>query len=99
MLVHTVLFWLNDELDTAQRAAFVEGLESLQGIAAAEAVYIGTPAETSQRPVIDSSYDYCLTVILADLAAHDAYQVDALHTDFLGQFNTSWKSVKIYDAD
>jgi hypothetical protein len=99
MLVHTVLFWLKDELNEAQRAAFLAGLESLQGIAAAEAVYIGTPAETPARPVIDTSYDYCLTVLLADMAAHDAYQVDPLHTGFLKQFKPAWKSVKIYDAD
>ncbi|MGC6455491.1 MAG: Dabb family protein [Coraliomargaritaceae bacterium] len=99
MLVHTVLFWLKDELEEAQRSSFLQGLESLKGIESVEAVYIGTPAETTERPVIDTSYDYCLTVLLPDMAAHDAYQVDPLHSAFLEQFNTCWKAVKIYDAD
>lgn len=99
MLVHTVLFWLKDELEEAQRATFQKGLESLKEIESVEAIYIGTPAETSERPVIDSSYDYCLTVLLPNMPAHDAYQIDALHTAFLEQFNTYWKAVKIYDAD
>lgn len=99
MLVHTVLFWLKDDLEDAQRVAFLKGLESLKGIQATEAVYIGTPAKTTPRPVMDFSYDYCLTVLLLDMTAHDDYQEDALHTAFLEQFNTYWKAVKIYDAD
>lgn len=99
MLIHTVLFWLKDDLEDAQRVAFLKGLESLKGIQATEAVYIGTPAKTTPRPVMDFSYDYCLTVLLPDMTAHDDYQEDALHTAFLEQFNTYWKAVKIYDAD
>jgi hypothetical protein len=99
MLVHVVLFWLRDDLSTEEQAQFVKGLKSLQDIAAAEAVYVGTPAATPERPVIDNSYDYCLTVILRDMAAHDAYQADPLHQSFLNSFRTFWKAVKIYDAD
>ncbi|MGB0344898.1 MAG: Dabb family protein, partial [Coraliomargarita sp.] len=90
MLVHTVLFWLKEDLSEAQRAGFVEGLESLRRIQAAEAVHIGTPAKTPERPVIDQSYDFCLTVLLTDLAAHDAYQEDPLHTAFLEEFRPCW---------
>lgn len=99
MLVHTVLFWLKEDLSEAQRAGFVEGLESLRRIQAAEAVHIGTPAKTPERPVIDQSYDFCLTVLLTDLAAHDAYQEDPLHTAFLEEFRPCWETVRIYDAD
>ena len=30
MLIHTVLFWLKDDLEDAQRVAFLKGLESLK---------------------------------------------------------------------
>ena len=99
MLVHTVCFWLRDNLKPQERAEFLAGLESLKGIASAEKVYVGTPASTEARPVIDDSYDYCLTVLLTDLAAHDAYQIDPLHRDFLARFAAYWERVRIYDAD
>jgi hypothetical protein len=99
MLVHVVLFWLRDDLSTEDQAHFVQGLKSLQKIDAAESVFVGTPAATPDRPVIDSSYDYCLTVILRDMAAHDAYQADPLHQSFLDSFRSFWKQVKVYDAD
>jgi hypothetical protein len=99
MLVHTVRFWLRKDLENEERAAFLNGLESLKGIASTEAVYLGTPAATEKRPVIDDSYDYCLTVLLNDLAAHDAYQVDPLHQEFLSRFAGCWERVRIFDAD
>jgi len=99
MLVHVVLFWLKDDLSDTQRSAFKAGLERLTTIEAAEAAYVGTPAATLERPVIDTSYDYCLTVIAKDVAAHDAYQVDPRHLAFLESFKPFWTQVKIYDAD
>ena len=99
MLVHTVLFWLKDDLSDTQRSDFAAGLNSLTLIESAEAVYVGTPAATAERPVIDTSYDYCLTVIAKDVAAHDVYQIDPRHTAFIEQFKPYWTQVKIYDAD
>jgi hypothetical protein len=99
MLVHTVLFWLKKDLDGDQVTHFRMGLESLTKIESAAAVYIGSPAATAERPVIDTSYDFCLTVIVKDVAAHDAYQVDPRHTEFIGTFKEYWRKVKIYDAD
>ncbi len=98
MLVHTVYFWIKKDLSEERRAAFVQGVESLAGIGCAEAVYIGTPAATS-RPVIDRTYDIGLTVLLKDMEAHDAYQVDPLHVAFLDSFRNDWERVVIYDAD
>ena len=99
MLVHTVFFWLKKDLDGDQITNFRIALETLKGIEAADAVYIGTPAETAARPVIDTSYDFCLTVILKDIPAHDAYQTDPRHTDFIASNKDYWKKVKVYDAD
>ncbi len=99
MLVHTVFFWLKKDLSADQVAEFHIGVESLRGIRSAEAVYVGTPADPPQRPVIDNTYDVCLTVILQDLPAHDRYQDDPLHQAFIGNFKDYWEAVKIYDAD
>ena len=99
MLVHTVLFWLKSDLTEDQKATFSTELDKLKGIEIASAVYIGTPSATPARPVIDTSYDACLTVLLESIEAHDAYQIDPLHTNFLKTCKPLWKEVKIYDAD
>ena len=90
MLVHTVLFWLKKDLEADQVARFLEGVESLKNISSAEAVYVGTPSETPERPVIDTSYDVCLTVILKDIPAHDAYQTAERHLQFIEENKEKW---------
>ena len=98
MLVHTVYFWLKPELTAQQRADFRRGVESLSAIKSVERVYVGTPAKTEKRPVIDDSYSVALTVVCKDIAAHDAYQIDPIHLAFVNTFKTFWFKVQIYDA-
>ena len=62
-------------------------------------MYIGKPAATEKRPVIESSYSVALTVMVKNVAAHDAYQVDPIHLAFVKQCNTFWTRVQIYDAE
>jgi len=99
MLVHTVYFWLKPELTAAQRADFRRGVESLAGIKSVEKIYVGTPAKTTQRPIIDDSYSVALTVLCQDVAAHDVYQVDPIHHAFIEKFKAFWSRVQIYDAE
>jgi len=98
MLVHSVYFWLKPELTAAQCADFRRGVESLGGIKAAAAVYVGAPAGTQKRPIVDDSYSVALTVICQDVAAHDAYQTDPIHLKFVERFKTYWTRLQIYDA-
>ena len=98
MLVHSVYFWLKPELTAAQRADFRRGVETLIAIKAAKQVFVGAPAATPKRPVIDDSYSIALTVLCKDLAAQDAYQVDPIHLKFVADFKTFWTRIQIYDA-
>lgn len=98
MLIHTVLFWLRKDLSPSEREDFKAALVSLKDIPSAAAVYVGSPSSTPARPVIDASYDFCLTVLLEDMAAHDAYQQSPLHQAFLKN-KQLWERVQIYDAD
>jgi hypothetical protein len=98
MLIHTVFFWLKPELTAAQRADFRHGVESLGGIKAVEKIYVGTPAATEKRPIIDDTYSVALTVVCKDVAAHDTYQTDPIHLAFVAQCKTYWTRVQIYDA-
>jgi hypothetical protein len=98
MLVHSVFFWLKPDLTPTQRTEFRAGLDSLVGIKAVDRVFIGTPAPTGKRPIIDDTYSYALTILCRDVAAHDAYQVDPLHQAFVNTFKSYWTRVQIYDA-
>ena len=98
MFVHSVYFWLKPGLGERQVAAFRGGLESLAKAPTVTALYVGTPAATD-RPIIDRSYSFALTVVFHDKAAHDAYQTDPVHLAFVDQFGSCWDRVLIYDAD
>jgi hypothetical protein len=97
MLIHTVFFWLRDDLTDDQRAQFVDGVTSLLTIDSLKTGYVGTPADTERRPIIDSSYDYALVTIFDDVEAHDAYQVDPIH-DAFRELASLWERVQIYDT-
>ena len=98
MFVHTVYFWLKKGTTQEQRAEFWRGVETLKNVAAADAVYLGEPAAT-YRPVVDRTYDVALIVLLKDLEAHDAYQVDPVHKAFVENYAKFWDKVVIYDSE
>ena len=66
MLTHVVLFWAKPELTVAERADFAAGLSTLLSIPAVNAGWVGTPSGTN-RPVVDRSYTFGLTVRFTDL--------------------------------
>jgi hypothetical protein len=99
MLIHNVFFTLHKRLDGPDLTEFRMGLESLKHIRHAKAVFIGGPAPVADRPVLIKNYDYCLTVLLKDVAAHDAYQQDPIHQAFIKAHKDKWKRVRVFDAE
>ena len=97
MFVHTVFFWLKHPENNDDRNALQAGLESLRSIKAIQDVYVGKPADT-RRPVVDHSYDFSLTFVFADRAAHDVYQAHPVHQEFVAECAHFWERVQIYDA-
>ena len=98
MLIHTVIFWLKEGLTQEDKDLFFEGATTLSTIESVEQSYMGTPADTTKRPVVDDSYDCAITVCLRDLAAHDLYQADPIHLAFIEKCGHLWERVVIYDA-
>lgn len=98
MLTHTVIFWLKEGLTQEDKDLFFEGAKTLSTIESVEQSYMGTPADTPKRPVVDDSYDCAITVCLPDLAAHDLYQADPIHLAFIEKCGHLWERVVIYDA-
>ena len=97
MFVHAVYFWLRDDLTAAERQAYLDGVRSLTAIEDVTYGWVGTPAGTD-RPIIERSYSYALTVVFPDEAAHDRYQVHPVHDRFRETCGTFWTRVQIYDS-
>ena len=98
MLVHNVFFSLRKDLSDSEIKDFETGLSSLKAISHADSVYIGSPAPVAERPVLDRDYDFCLTVLLKDVEAHNAYQADPIHQAFIGGNKEKWTQVRVFDA-
>jgi hypothetical protein len=98
MFVHQVYFWLKEASSTEENKNFERGIRSLLPIKHISTAYIGKPAGTS-REVIDSSYSYSLLLIFENKAAHDAYQVDPVHEQFVSNCSSLWQKVLVYDSE
>ena len=99
MLSHIVLFWLNENISVSQRSDYRKGLETLGTIDCTKGVYIGTPAETGDRPVIDKTYDFAITVLFESIQDHNTYQTHPVHQEFLKQFGRLCKNLRVYDYE
>ena len=96
MFVHTVYFWLKEDLSDSDRRAFEQGLTNLLSIETIDHAYKGVPADTD-RPVIDRTYSYGIVVVFRDKTAHDGYQAHPAHETFREDCERYWRKVLIYD--
>lgn len=99
MLVHTVFFNLTPGMSAEQYAAFEADAHALARIETVKALYLGKPAATPQREVVQSDFDYKLTVVLEDIAAHDVYQDHPIHHEFVAKQKEFFAKVRVYDAE
>lgn len=98
-LVHSVYFWLTKPDDTAAQMDFEKAINKLiatnpQGVSA----YLGRPASTEKREVVDNSFTYAYIMTFADATAEAAYQTDPTHLRFIEEAQHLWRKVLVYDA-
>lgn len=97
--VHIVLFWLKNPTNELDRKAFEQHMNTfLETSKYAKNKHFGVPAKTN-RPVVDSSYTYCLKVTFDNLDDHDNYQAEVPHRFFISEASYLWKRVLIYDSE
>lgn len=97
--VHTVYFWLKNPTDQTERAMFEKSLKTfLNSSKFIKTKHLGVPADTN-RPVIDRSYTYCLSLTFASKADQDKYQVEDVHLVFIKESEMLWKKVLVYDSE
>lgn len=97
--VHMVFFWLKEPDNKKFREEFTSSLtDFLKSSNDIKSYHLGTPANT-YRPIIDTSYTYCMIVTFPSREEHDRYQNDPVHKEFLKNFKHSWEKVLIYDSE
>ena len=97
---HHVYFWLKDEHKNADdRAAFEAGLDSLFSIDLVKGGKWSTPAKVMERPVVDQSWDYAISMQFATIEDHDTYQDVPVHSNFIGKFKETWAKVEVKDLN
>ncbi|KEO74985.1 Dabb family protein [Anditalea andensis] len=93
-MIHQVFFWLKDGEDVQD---FKKEASVLGKCKTVKNAYMGTPASTEARDVVDNSYQLACTLFFESLEDQAAYQVDPDHLEFIKRNSDRWKSVKVYD--
>lgn len=98
MVIHHVFFWLKNPSSKEDLAQLLAGLQTLKNISTVRNLYIGVPAATEDRTVVDSSYSASELLFFDDLEGQDAYQLDPVHQQFITDCSHLWEKVVVYDA-
>ncbi len=95
---HHVYFWLKDEHNNnVDRKIFEQGMAALFNIDLVSGGRWAVPAKVTERPVVDQSWDYALTMRFRTLEEHDAYQLNEHHMVFMASFKNWWAQVQVRD--
>lgn len=97
LFIHHVYFWLEHPQKPEEHAALLAGLQALSKVPSIQQFHIGVPASTN-RDVIDTSYQFSWLAIFPDKASQDAYQTDPIHLHFVDTCKHLWKKVTVLDS-
>src|SRR5215475_3998746 len=98
VLSHDVFFSLNDASPEAKQKLVAACKKYLTGHEGAVAFSVGTLAGELSRSVNDKEFDVALHVVFKDKAAHDVYQEDRRHKQFIDENSANWKKVRVFDS-
>ncbi len=95
--VHTVFFWMKEDLTEEEAKFFESEMEKLGKTPSIHSYKWGKPAGTP-RAVVDNSYTYAWIVDFTSAKEQDAYQVDPIHLAFIDKCKKLWTKVQVYDT-
>ena len=99
MFSHVVIFWTDPEQPNAAQELIDGAHRYLKSIPGADFFHVGRMA-TSDRPVVDQSYQVALNIAFKDKATQDAYQVHEDHVKFVEEIlKRVCKKVVVYDFE
>lgn len=98
-LAHMVYFTLHDNSPEQIQHMLAEMKKYLDNHPGLEFFACGTLTPDLARPVNDRAFDVSLHTVFVDRAAHDAYQTEPRHLEFIERNKPSWKQVRVFDSD
>ena len=96
-VIHHVFFWLKNPASAEDKQKLLAGLETLRKVKTVKKLYIGAPASTEKRDVVDNSFHVSELMFFDDLAGQKAYQDDPIHKQFVADCSHLWEKVIVYD--
>jgi hypothetical protein len=97
-VIHHVFFWLKNPASQEDKQKLLAGLQTLRQIKTVKSLYIGVPASTEKRDVVDNSFQVSELMFFDNVAAQQAYQDDPVHKKFVADCSHLWEKVVVYDA-
>jgi hypothetical protein len=98
MVSHDVYFSLTDNSPKAQQALVDLCKKHLSKHSGEVFFAVGTLAEDLKREVNDRDFDVALHIVFKDIGAHDKYQDDERHKQFIEAGKANWKKVRVFDS-
>ncbi len=97
-LVHDVYFTLKDNSPQAKKKLVDACCKYLKKHPGVQYFSAGVRAEDLKREVNDTDWDVALHLVFVNKAAHDKYQDDPQHKQFIDENRDNWKKVRVFDA-
>lgn len=98
MLTHHVFFWLKNPSSKEDLEKLLEGLRTLEKIETVKGIYIGVPASTEQRGVVDHTYQASELLFFENVEGQNVYQDHPIHQKFVENYSHLWDKVIVYDS-
>jgi quinol monooxygenase YgiN len=97
-LSHDVYFTLKDNSEAARGKLLAACQKFLTGHEGTLFFSVGPLAPDLLRDVNDRDFDVALHVTFKDKAAHDKYQENPRHKQFIAENSDNWKKVRVFDS-
>jgi hypothetical protein len=98
LLNHDVFFTLKDNSPAAADALLAACRKYLTVQPGIVFFSCGKREPALSRDVNDRDFDVALHVVFTDRAAHDAYQDDPSHDQFIAEMKPNWAKVRVFDS-
>ena len=99
MLVHIVFFWVRKEAPASARQQLLDDCPKYLKSPTVKHLWVGTPADTPERDVVNATFDVGLTAIFDDLAGHNAYQEHPQHDKFIERNKPNFLRVEVFNVN
>lgn len=97
-LTHHVFFWLKNPGSKEDLDKLLKGLKTLEEIETVRKIYIGVPADTEKRDVVESGFSASELLFFDDTTGQQTYQDHPIHQKFVEDCSHLWQKVIVYDS-